>query len=392
MQNHNVSRRDVIGLGAMISLMALSGCGSTAGSDSNSGSGSEAAGTVKIGVLVADTSGEEAQAFRNYYESYIAKQYDVEMNYTEQLSDAAAERSAIEEFAAQGVQAIISFSSSDRAVQIETCAKYKLYYAVASGMLDDEQYETYKSNEYFVGQVGPSMTTEFEAGKSMGEHFAGLGNAKVAIYGAFIPNPMHVYRTAGVLVGLGDTYGGASDMEAVVGQIFADQAVDVTKVAGPVSVVSYFQGYGDTTTDEFNAAVQAEPEAFISVGMATTFFAQQLSQASIPFSDIDAFTKTNGESMKSGTLVYLAGKLASSIGPVFAATYDAVNGNAIRNGSNAISVSQDYIVVTSSDEFEKCYSTESGDDPVYSKEALDEVIGENVSYDTFEAFVQRNLA
>lgn len=389
MKNHNLSRRDFLGLGAMASLVALAGCSSSGSSDSGSSSTS---GTVKIGVLVADTSGEEAQAFRKYYEGYIAEQYGVEMHYTEQLADAAAERSAIEEFAAQGIQAIISFSSSDRAVQIETCAKNKLYYAVASGMLDDEQFETYKSNEYFVGQVGPSMTTEFEAGQEMGKHFAGLGNTKVAIYGAFIPNPMHVYRTAGVIVGLGDTYGGASDMAGVVGQLFADQSLDVTKVAGPVSVASYFQGYGDTTTDEFNAAVQAEPEAFISVGMATTFFAQQLSQAKIPFSDIDSFTETNGESMKSGTLVYLAGKLASSIGPVFAATYDAVNGNAIRNGSDAISVSQGYIVATTSDEFEKYYTTDSGDNPVYSKAVLDEVIGSGVSYETFEALVEKDRA
>ena len=32
---------------------------------------------MKIGVLVADVSGEEAQAFRAYYENYIADQYDV---------------------------------------------------------------------------------------------------------------------------------------------------------------------------------------------------------------------------------------------------------------------------------------------------------------------------
>ncbi len=387
----NISRRGFLSLGAMASLVALAGCSSSGGSQSGDG-GSSSGGAVKIGVLVADTSGEEAQAFRKYYEGYIAEQYGVEMHYTEQLADAAAERSAIEEFAAQGIQAVISFSSSDRAVQIETCAKNKIYYAVASGMLDDEQFETYKSNEYFVGQVGPSMTTEYEAGQAMGKHFAGLGNTKVSIYGAFIPNPMHVYRTAGVIVGLGDTYGGASDMAGVVGQIFADQALDVTKVAGPVEVAAYFQGYGDTTTDEFNAAVQAEPEAFISVGMATTFFAQQISQAKIPFSDIDSFTETNGESMKSGSLVYLAGKLASSIGPVFAATYDAVNGNAIRDGSDAVSVSQGYIVATTSDEFEKYYTTDSGDDPIYSKSVLDEVIGADVSYEDFKAFVEKDRA
>ncbi|MCQ2450263.1 MAG: sugar ABC transporter substrate-binding protein, partial [Clostridia bacterium] len=34
--------------------------------------------TVKIGVLVADVSGEEALGFADYYKNYIAKNYDVE--------------------------------------------------------------------------------------------------------------------------------------------------------------------------------------------------------------------------------------------------------------------------------------------------------------------------
>ncbi len=124
---------------------------------------------------------------------------------------------------------------------------------------------------------------------------------------------MHVYRVAGVLAGLGCTYGGASDMDAIVGQIFQDQTVDLSKVAGDVEVVAYLQGYGDTTTDELNAAIQKTPDAFISVGMATTFFAQSLNEAGISFSDIDSFTATNETAMKEGKLTYLSGKYSSSI-------------------------------------------------------------------------------
>ena len=167
-----------------------------------------AKGPVKIGVLVSDVSGEEALGFRAYYEDYIAKNYDVSFTYTEQLADAAAEKSAIEKFAAQGYDAILSLAASDRVTQLETCKEYGLYYAVVSGMLDDAQYEQFKGEEYFVGQIGPSMDTEFEAGFAMGQYFAEQGAKTVGIYGAFIPNPMHVYRTAGVLAGLGCTYGG----------------------------------------------------------------------------------------------------------------------------------------------------------------------------------------
>ena len=345
---------------------------------------------IKIGVLVADVSGEEALGFRSYYENYIAKNYNVELLYTEQLTDAAGERSAIERFAAQGCQAIISFSSSDRAMQVETCAQNKLFYAVASGMLDDEQYETYKTNEWFVGQVGPSMETEFEAGYAMGKYFADKGAKTIAMYGAFIPNPMHVYRAAGVIAGMGATYGGVSDMGAIVGQIFGDQGVDPSKVSGgSVELVSYFQGYGETTTDELNAAIQAQPDAFLSVGMATTFFTQQLNTAGIEFSDIDSFTSGNQAAMADGKLVYLAGKYSSSIGPIFAAVVDAVNGNPIRGeGGTAISVSQSYLVATDTASFDKYYSADQGDSPIYNKELLDTMIGDSVTYADFQAFVE----
>ncbi len=348
---------------------------------------------VKIGVLVADVSGEEALAFRSYYENYIAKQYpNVTFVYTEQLADAAAEKSAIEKFAAQGCQAILSFSSADRATQLDTCISNKLYYAVASGMLDDAQFETYKTSEYFVGQIGPSMDTEYEAGYAMGKYFADKGVKSVAMYGAFIPNPMHVYRAAGVLAGLGMTYGGASDKDAIVGQIFGDQGIDLSKVGtNGVELVGYFQGFGDTTFDELFGILGKEPEAFLSVGMATTFFTDSLNSAGVEFSDIDSFTKANGEAMSNGKLVYLAGKYSSSIGPIFAAVLNAVNGNPVRDADgNALSISQNYLVATDAESFAKYSTADQGDTPIFSKEVLDTVIGDKVFYDSFVSLVTQD--
>ena len=348
-----------------------------------------AKGPVKIGVLVSDVSGEEALGFRAYYEDYIAQNYDVTFTYTEQLADAAAEKSAIEKFAAQGYDAILSLAASDRVTQIETCAEYGLYYAVVSGMLDDAQFEAFKDNEYFVGQIGPSMDTEFEAGYAMGQYFAEQGAKTVGIYGAFIPNPMHVYRTAGVLAGLGCTYGGASDKDGIAGQLFGDQGVDMSKVVcGDTQVIGYFQGFGDTTFDELFAIVGQQPDAFLSVGMATTFFADALNGANIPYSDIDSFTSGNAANMADGTLVYLAGKYSSSIGPIFAATLNAVSGNPIRDAEgNALSISQGYLVATDSETFDSIFNGDKGDSPIFSKDLLDTVIGE-VSFDDFVALVE----
>lgn len=371
---------------AVMVVGMLSACGSKA--PAASGDSAAPAKTVKIGVLVADVSGEEALGFADYYKNYIAKNYNVEFSYTEQLADAAAEKAAIEKFAAQGFDAIISFSASDRATQIETCVANKLYYAVASGMLDDAQYEQYKGEQYFVGQIGPSMDTEYEAGYAMGKFFAEQGAKTIAMYGAFIPNPMHVYRAAGVLAGIGATYGGASEKDAIVGQIFGDQGIDMSKVgANGVELVGYFQGFGDTTFDELFGCIAAQPDAFLSVGMATTFFTDILNENGITFSDIDSFTSANGTAMKDGKPGYLAGKYSSSIGPIFAAVMNAVNGTPVRNADgSALSISQSYLVATDGASFDKYFAADKGDSPIYNKEVLDTIIG-SVSVDDFTACV-----
>ncbi|SEL92678.1 substrate-binding protein domain-containing protein [Butyrivibrio sp. ob235] len=390
----------VIGLIMAGAMTVMAGCGNSApaaqGSADNAAPAQEAETTTqpsgkakKIGVLVADVSGEEALGFRNYYEKYIQENYDVTFDYTDALASAEDEKAAIEKFASKGYDAVISLSSSDRAQQIETCEQYGLYYAIASGVLDDEQYEKYKGYEHFVCQIGPSNATEFEAGKAMGEYYKNQGVKKVALYGAFIPNPMHVFRAAGILTGLGCTYGGANDMGAIVGQIFQDQGIDLSKVSGDVELVAYLQGYGDTTTDELGAAIQKAPEAFLSVGMATTFFAQTLSQENIPFADIDSFTAMNSQSMESGSLKYLAGKYSSSIGPVFALVSNAIDGNLIRNDEgNAVSLNQGYLVATDKATFDEYFVNDNGDSPIYSKETLDSIIGSQVTYQDVKSLVE----
>ena len=361
----------------LVMVLSLAAC---------AGGGEEKPKEIKIGVLVSDVSGEEALAFRAYYEKYLAPHYNVTLTYTEQLEDAAAEKAAIETFAAQGYNAIISMAASDRATQIQTCAEYKMYYAIASGM-DEALYEQFKTNEYFVGQIGPSMTTEFEAGVAMGKYFKEQGVQKIGIYGAFIPNPMHVYRLAGVLVGLGLTYNGASEMEAIAGQLYA--GFDLNAVAGDIAVTHYIAGYSDTMWDELGAAMGSGIDAFISVGMATTFFAEMLNGAKVPYSDIDSFTAGNGKNVKEGSLKYLAGKYASSIGPIFAAVINAVNGNAIRTPEgNALSISQGYLVATDAASFDECYCADQGENPIISTQILDTVIGEGITYEQFAAIVK----
>ena len=205
---------------------------------------------------------------------------------------------------------------------------------------------------------------------------------KRSVKGKAAASAVAAVTAAGVLVGLGMSYGGASDKDAIVGQIFGDQGIDIAKVgAGNVQLTGYFQGFGDTTFDELFGLLGQKPEAFLSVGMATTFFTDALNGAGVEFSDIDSFTAANGKAMSEGKLVYLAGKYSSSIGPIFAAVVNAVNGHPVRDAEgNALSISQGYLVAT--------YSTaDQGDNPIFSKSVLDTVIGDSVSYDSFVSLV-----
>ncbi len=371
-----------------LSALALTSCGETGNGFPSIGDDEKA----KIGVLVSDTNGDEAKAFRNYYENYIAKNYNVEFAYTDALEDAAGERTAIEKFAAQGYHAIISLSANDRAMQVETCESNKLYYAVASGVLDDDQYTKYASYDCFVGQIGPDMVTEYNAGKAMGEYYKNTVKVKsVALYGAFIPNPMHVYRVAGTLAGLGLTYSSSSDMATVVGSLFQDQSVDLSKVSGDISLKAYVQGFNpETVYGEVGGAIAQGIDAFLSVGMATTFFSSVFAGANVNYSDIDSFTAGNVSQMsqEGGKLTYLAGKYASSIGPIFAATYNAIHGNVIKDDGKAISIGQGYGVATDATTAAKFQTADSGDNPIINKSLLDTIIGKDVTFAQFKAFVE----
>ncbi|MBP5295476.1 MAG: LacI family DNA-binding transcriptional regulator, partial [Lachnospiraceae bacterium] len=185
-------------------LMAVTFCackGSENGStDPDKKDGPDDSKNVKIGVLVSDVTSAEALAFRAYYEEYIQKQYNVTFMYSDELADAAAEASAIDNFIANNCKAIISFASADRPAQIEQCEQNGVYYAVATGTLTDEQYEKYKTYEHYVGAIGPDLYTEYMAGYNMAKYYLDQGFKKFGMFGGATPyyTDMHIYRAAGM--------------------------------------------------------------------------------------------------------------------------------------------------------------------------------------------------
>lgn len=353
--------------------------------------------TIKMGVLVSDATTAEALAFRSYYTNYIQNQYNVEFIYSDELKDAAGEKSAIDTFITNNCKAIISFSSFDRPAQIEQCAGAKVYYAVATGTLTEEQYEKYKENEYYIGAIGPSLEDEYQTGYDMAKYYLDQGNKNFAIFGGAVPyyTDMHIYRVAGMLNamveagGEGANYEGAAGKDEIIGQIYASGDVKTGNI-GTINVIGYVGGY-DMDDAWFAKCAQmaqtADLEVILAVGNGSDFFGTAIKDTDVKIASVDAYASSYGDAMKAGMLDYLAGKFSASIGPVFAAVYSTVNGKPIRTEEGyALALSQGYWVAKSAEQFEEYYSKDSSsDEPVYTKELLDTLIGSD--YKTFSDFV-----
>ena len=344
--------------------------------------------TVKVGVLVADASGEEALGFKNYLQQYVAKEYNYEFVYSPAIESAEQAKSQAETFIGQNCKAIIDMADKNRGDLAKLCNDSNVYFAIGSGMMSDEDFAASKKLNYFVGQIGPDMQTEYETGFAMGKYYKEVKNVdKIGVYGAFIPNPMHLYRMAGLLTGLGDTYKGQSGQN-IVFTVFGDGAqFDAANIAGDVEIdyCAGFDGEGAIFA-RVGQIIGGNPDVFLSVGMTTTFFADMLDEAHVEYSDIDSFTTKNGEHMKTGSLKYLAGKYSSSLGPIFAAIKSAIDGKAIRNNGEAFSLSQGYWTAKSSAEFEKFQAADSVSNPIFNKAVLDTLVG--ASFETFKAAVE----
>ena len=358
-----------------------------------------AAGTVKIGVLVSDATSSEALAFRAYYTEYIAKAYNVEFIYSDELSDAAGEKSAIDNFIVNNCKAVISFSSFDRPAQIDQCEAAGIYYAVATGTLTDEQYEEYKDYEFYVGAIGPSMDIEFKAGYDMAAYYIDNGMTKFGMFGGGVPYSvdMHIYRAAGILTamvekgGEGANYKGANNAGAIIGQIYADGGID-TGAIGNLELAAYVGGYdfNDAWFGKLAQMVGTEGiQAILTVGSGVDVLGGFIAGSGVKLATVDSFTPAMKDAMDNGILDYMAGKFAASIGPIFAATLNAVNGQPIRNSDgNALALGQGYWVATNSDQFAEYSAVDSSlTDPAYTKQILDQYAAPGVNYEDFAAFV-----
>lgn len=371
--------------------------GTTAG-DNGADNGLDMSKTVKIGVLVSDATSAEALGRRSYLEKYIQNQYNVEFVYSDELKDAAGEKSAVDTMITNNCKAIISESSFDRPAQIEQCEGAGVYYAVAAGTLTDEEYDTYKSYEYYIGAIGPSLGIEYQTGYDMAKYYLDQGKTNFAIFGGAVAyrTEMHVFRVAGMLMAMidaagdGASYQGATDMGSIVGMLMDQGEVVPGEIGNGITVSGYLGGYDmdDAWFAKGAEMVQTSGlEVLLAVGSGADFFGTAAAGTDVKIASVDAFADNYAEAMKAGTLDYMAGKFSAYDAGVFVAAYRAALGSPIRNNDgNAFAIDMGYWIATSADEFDQCLAVDKDiENPVITKEDLDPLL--TADYNTFEAFV-----
>ena len=175
----------------------------------------------------------------------------------------------------------------------------------------------------------------------------------------------------------------------MVGQIYADYCNVEAYDFGSVKLMGYVGGYDfDDAWFGKLATVANTPgvEVLLAVGSGDTACAG-FKQPGQKLANIDSYTESSLALMKAGTLDYLIGKFSASIGPIFAATYSAIQGKPIRTPEGyALALGQGYWIADSVEKAENFYAVDSSTtDPAYTKALLDNLIG--ASYEDFAAFV-----
>ena len=112
---------------ALIMVLAIASCGHK----------NEQQPIHKIGVIVYDLKDEQVQAFRQYMEGYLGKNFsDVDFLYSAGITTEEEEMEFLKDAIEEGVEGIIAFNSFDLEKEVELCASGGVYYLRPSSTTD----------------------------------------------------------------------------------------------------------------------------------------------------------------------------------------------------------------------------------------------------------------
>lgn len=346
-----------------------------------------------IGVCVYSQEDPEMRMFMDYYRDYIAQGFPVKFYFSDKISSSEDELEFISSMEKQGAQGIISFYGLDPAVAARRCEEAGMYYMLGSGTISEENYQGAAESQWFLGTVGPDPDAEYEAGRTMGEYFAGKGlkSYLIVTVGAQKENFMHLSRAEGILDALEEKlnlqYGGSEDA------LYTSEQNTVLETGNDEISITLCPGYlsSDAGVENLEAALKdGNYDAVLCTaslyGMMDKVLAKENSQnLDIQIGIVDCFSTENAQLVKADDafgnpkLNYVAGKYASMIGPAFAIMYNAVTGHPEVNSSDgkAVKYYQGFWTAKGRSEFLEYYSyTQDQYENAYSNKDLMDVIYE----------------
>lgn len=357
----------IVVLMAAAFLLCMGGCGDSAPKISGQGeekhTSEDRMPVHKIGVAVYDVSDDEVIAFRDYLTGYIKECFpEVEFYYSYAIRSEEDEMRFLKEVCEQGAEGILSFITYNLSEEAAYCKSQGVYYMLASGTVSEEEYETVADNPYFLGVTGPGSGIERQAGADMAEYFINEmeGDSYILFTGgAAAGNEMHRLRSVGALETFEAHFGDlGSDIEELA---VTEEPVRLTLDGCRLTV---YPGY--TTREDVEKGVTEELEGG-DYDFALSMFSMYsmvdvLKREGVKQGVVDCYSETNKNLFADGTLCYVAGKYSSTIGPSFAAMYNAVTGYAgdFREDGRAFRMTQGYWVSRSREEYEAKYALATG--------------------------------
>lgn len=341
---------------AILMVLGVGGCSSM---QEETGGRSE----HRIGVAVYDVTDDEVTAFREYLTEYIKKCFpEVDFCYSYAIRSAEDEMKFLEDACAEGVEGIMSFITYDLAAEVDYCASKGIYYMLASGTVTDEAYEAVADEPYFLGVVGPGLEIERQAGADMAEYFINEmeGDSYILFTGgAAIGNEMHRMRSVGALEVFEKYFGDLG--QSVEKLAVTEDAVKLT--AGNIGL-TVFPGYTTREDVEKRAVEELESTEYDLVLSMFSMYSMVdvLKKEGVKQGVIDCYSMTNKALFANGTLCYVAGKFGSTIGPSFAAMYNAVTGygDEFRENGRAFQMTQGYWLSKNKKEYNDQYALATG--------------------------------
>lgn len=407
-------RKLMAGLGLAASLvLGMTGCGGAQEAKQSGDTGAKAETrkedqVYKIGVASYSDSDDEVLMFKDYYQKYLETSFPVEFVYSEPINDAEDEKEFVDTAKEEGCQGIISFITYGISDIVDYCGE-DMYYMMGSGTLSEDDFNSVKEKENFLGIIGPSIENESAAGSNMIQSLAGEnGSEKTYVIlsgGSAVGNFMHRERTLAMLNVLETEEGFTLEKTA---EELADASQPVLAATSEDGGKVYLNpGYLDADTykagmDAIGADMEVDVVAssyYISPFLEEIAAKETSQNKDIQTGAVDCFCETNRlafenkDQFGNSQINYIEGKCAAMAAPSFVAMYNAVSGypDTVRNQGQAFWLNQNFWSADSSDSYLKqSAAAENVYDNVYTTKDIMEVLSEytdGADFASFEKFI-----